>query len=78
MICKRCGGQNITIQMTAKIRKKRTNFFYWIFIKIWIELIMWFFFTLPWLIIKIFKPAKYKSKTEKYAVCQNCGHSWKV
>lgn len=78
MVCKQCGGQNVNIQMTTKVKKKRGNIFYWIFVKLWVELIMWFFLTLPWLIIKIFKPAKYKSKVEKYAVCQDCGHSWKI
>jgi hypothetical protein len=38
----------------------------------------WLIFTLPALIIKIFKPKKYKIKTTntKTAVCNNCGNSW--
>lgn len=47
--------------------------FGWLF-----EMMMWLFLTLPMLIIKIFKPRKYKSKTvhKTMCVCQACGHSW--
>jgi len=45
----------------------------------WIaEIFLWLFLTLPMIIIKIFKPKKYESKITKQAVCQSCGHSWKI
>jgi hypothetical protein len=49
---------------------------YWLFIGWWLEMIMWVFLTLPWLIIKIFKPKEYKITS--MAVCQDCGYSWRV
>lgn len=78
MVCKKCGGTNVTIQAVAEFEKKRKGILYWLLIGWWFELIMWIFFTLPWLIIKIIKPDRVRSKMTKYAICQNCGHSWKV
>jgi len=76
--CKRCGSENVNIQVASEIKRKRKGIIYWFIIGWWLEIIMWLLFTLPWLIIKIFKPKKYKSKMIKYAICQNCGYSWKV
>ena len=44
-----------------------------------ISIITALFLTLPMIIIAIFKPKKYESKTRitKYYVCRDCGHSWK-
>ena len=78
MHCKRCGSSFVNIQAVTTLKRKRHSIFYWLLIGWWFELIMWIFFTLPWLIIKILKPAKYKSKVHKEAICQNCGYSWRV
>lgn len=63
-----------------KFKRKRKGFLYWVTIGWFVELMLWLFLTLPKLIYELFKPRKYKvkSKTKKIAVCQNCGHSWKV
>ena len=78
MICSKCGSENVNVQEVTEVRTKNKSIFYWLLIGWWLEIIMWIFLTLPWLIIKIFKPKKYASKTIKKAVCQKCGHSWKV
>lgn len=78
MICPKCGSENVNIQAVTHVRNKKHGILYWIFIGWWLELFMWIVFTLPWLIIKIFRPKKVTSKTFKMAICQNCGYSWKV
>jgi len=78
MKCRKCGSENVNVQAVTQVKNKRHGILYWIFIGWWLEPIMWFFLTLPWLIIKIFKPNKVTSKTTKMAICQNCGNSWKV
>lgn len=78
MKCKNCGNANVNVQAVSITKNKKHGLFYWIFIGWWVELFMWICFTLPWLIIKIFKPSKVTSKVKKVAVCQNCGYSWKV
>lgn len=78
MKCPKCGSENVNVQMFSSIKRKRKGFLYWLFIGWWLEFFAWLLFFLPTLIIKIFKPKKYTSKIHKNAVCQNCGHSWKV
>lgn len=78
MICPKCQSENVNVQVLSEVKKKRKGILYWIFIGWWVEIIMWVFLTLPWLIIKIFKPNKYKSKTTSNAVCQNCGNTWVI
>lgn len=78
LVCKKCNSSNVTVQAVTEIKKKRKGLLYWLFIGWWLEIFMWLFLTLPWLIIKIFKPRKYKSKITRIAVCQDCGYSWKV
>lgn len=78
MKCSKCGSENVNIQAVTTTVKKHHSVLYWIFIGWWLEVIMWLFLTLPWLIIKIFKPNKTKDVTHSEAVCQNCGYRWKV
>lgn len=78
MVCKKCNSTNVNVQLLSETRKKKKGALYWILIGWWFELFMWLFLTLPWLIIKIFKPDKYKNKVTKRAVCQDCGFSWEL
>lgn len=78
MVCKKCNSNNVTMQAVSETKRKRKGFIYWLFIGWWLEMFMWLFLTLPWLIIKIFKPKNNKSKITSMAVCQGCGYSWKV
>ena len=78
MICKKCGSENVNVQAVSEIRNKHKGIIYWLFFGWLLEIFMWVFLTLPWLIVKIFSPKKYKSKITKQAVCQSCGYSWKV
>lgn len=82
MVCPKCKSQNVTTQIVTdmKIKTKHRGIFYWCFVGWWWIPIKWLFFTLPALIIAIFKPKKQKivTKQRKMCVCQNCGYSWKI
>ncbi|GAA0107381.1 hypothetical protein [Clostridium tertium] len=78
MKCSKCGSENVTVQAVTIVKNKKHGCVYWLLIGWWLEIFMWLFLTLPWIIIKIFKPNKISSKVRSQAVCQNCGNSWKV
>lgn len=82
MTCPKCGSDKVNIQIASetKIKKKRRGLIYWLCFGWLLEMILWLFLTLPMLIIKIFKPKKYKAKTTHKAmcVCQACGNSWEA
>ncbi len=68
IICPRCKSNNITFQLVAE-QKKRGIF----------ASIVWIILCLCTLFLIILIPllTKKGSKTKKYAICQNCGYSWK-
>lgn len=69
LICKNCGSDKVDIQMVAE--KKGTGcLMIIIYIILFITLIGWL------ILIPIILSSK--SKTKKYAICQNCGNSWRV
>lgn len=79
MKCPKCGSENVNVQMVSETKlKKRRSILYWIFIGWWLNPILWLFMTLPMIIIKIFKPNRYKTKTihKSMWVCQSCGNHW--
>lgn len=82
MVCSKCGSENVTVQMVTEteLKQKKHGILYWICIGWWLKPILWIVFTLPMLVIAIFKPKNYKtvSHTKKMAVCNNCGKSWRV
>ena len=92
MACPRCGSHNTSIQFvqtgaTTKskfnTRYKGRGCLYWIYFICFgwmIELIKWCcFFWVPLLVKSVSKGnSKTKFSNQKMAVCNNCGHSWKV
>ena len=82
MRCPKCGSENVSVQMVSEtqLKEKHHGIFWWLFIGWWWIPVKWVFFTLPALIVKIFAPKKYKTKTlhKSMAVCQNCGKHWQV
>lgn len=82
MTCTKCQSENVKIDVTTEthLKQKHHGIAYWIFIGWWLQPILWFAWTVPMLIISIFKPKSYKteSKTRKIAICQDCGYSWDV
>ena len=80
MTCPKCKSENIQVQTVNEVKEKRKKgCLYWLFIGCWWQPIAWLFLTIPKLIVTIFgKHTKVVSKTVTYAVCQDCGHRWKV
>lgn len=82
MKCPKCGSENVTVQVVTEteLKEKKHGIIWWLCVGWWWIPIKWLVFTLPALIIAIFKPKKYQTKTHthKMAVCNNCGKSWKV
>ena len=63
--CPRCGSQNYTIQ--AVNEKKEHGILWWLCIGWWL-----------FMILGIFMFLGKKHKTVSRAVCQSCGHNWKI
>jgi len=78
MKCPKCKSENVSVQAVTLVKTKKHGVIYWLFVGWWLEVIMWLFLTLPWLIIKIFGHKKVTSKTHSEGVCQSCGYRWKV
>ena len=80
MTCRKCGSENVTVQVINQVRMKTKHhsIIWWLFVGCWWVPIKWLFFTLPALIIKIFVPKRQKVKniTVSKCVCQNCGYTW--
>lgn len=82
MKCPKCGSENVSVQVVTEteLKEKKHGVIWWVCVGWWWIPIKWLVFTLPALIIAIFKPKKYKTKThtKKMAACNNCGKSWNV
>lgn len=80
MKCPKCGSENVTVQVVAETHlvTKHRGILWWIFIGWWWLFIKWLFLTLPALIVKLFRPKRYKTKIKHISkcVCQNCGNTW--
>lgn len=80
MQCPKCGSEKITVNVVTdmKVKDKHHNIIWWLFVGFWWIPIKWLFFTLPALIIKIFRRNKQKVITKQRTVCccQACGHTW--
>lgn len=77
MSCPKCGSDNVNFQSVGITKTKSKGCIYWLLIGWWFELLMWFFLTLPMILIKLFGKTKVKTKVKTFAVCQNCGYTWK-
>ena len=81
MQCPKCGSNSVTVQMVTdtQLKTKRHSIFWWILVGWWWLPIKWLVFFIPALIVKIFAPKKYKTKTKhrSMAVCQTCGNNWR-
>ena len=82
MNCPKCNSNNVNVQMVTdtQMKTKHHSIFYWLFIGWWLEIILWFFLTIPRLLIALFMPKNKKlvQKHRSIAVCQDCGNSWNL
>lgn len=80
MKCPKCGSENVSVQMVSetKLKEKKHGIVWWCLLGWYWVPIKWLCFTIPALIVKIFKPSKYKTKVvhKSVCVCQNCGKHW--
>lgn len=73
MVCPKCGSENVSVQAVTHNKTKHRGclaWMGWIFLAICTVGLI--------LIIPLITNSKNKSKTHTEAVCQNCGHRWKV
>lgn len=82
MVCPKCGSENVNVQMVSetKLKTKHHSIVWWLLVGWWWLPIWWLGFTLFALILKLFRPARYKMKTTHKSmwVCQSCGHHWEA
>ena len=82
MICPKCKSENVNVQMITEthFKNKKRGFLYWLFIGWWLEFLLWFFLTIPRLLIALFMPKRKNivNTHKSFAVCQNCGHNWEI
>ena len=82
MKCRKCASDKVSVQAVSSLKEKENgclHWIYWLFIGWWFESILWVVFTIAMILIKLFGgKAKSKTKIESYAVCQECGHKWKL
>jgi hypothetical protein len=81
MTCPKCKGENVNIDVKIETKlKKKHSVMYWLFIGWWLNPLLWIFLTMPMLIVKIFKPKNYTTKTieHKMCICQSCGYKWEI
>lgn len=69
MTCPKCGSENVNVQAVAELQKRGclTTLFYIVLACT----IVGIFFLIPMI-------RGQKTKTRQYALCQNCGHKWRV
>lgn len=70
MICKKCGSENVTVQVVNEVKHRGC-------LMSLFHIIMTIFTLGLWIIIPILRGGT-RSKTKSYAVCHNCGNRWKV
>lgn len=73
MICPRCHSNNVNVQaITVEKTTKRgcLGWFFWILFSMITSL--WF------LIIPVATNERTRSKIQNLAICQHCGHRWKI
>lgn len=80
MTCPKCNSNNVnaTVVNEVSLKNKGKGVLYYLFVWWWWAPIKWLVFTLPALIIAIFKPKKQKAinKQKTVCVCQDCGYTW--
>ena len=78
MTCPRCRSTNVNVQAVSVVKNKHHGVFYWLLFGWLVDLLLWIFLTIPRLLVAIFGGKRVKTTVHSEAVCQNCGHRWKV
>ena len=72
LMCPRCHSNEVRVQVVEKVRTKRRGPFMWL---LWIVLGLLTCGLI--LVIPLITNSKTISKTQRVAVCQTCGHTWR-
>lgn len=76
MTCPKCRSENVNVQMVTetKLVRKHHGILWWLLVGWW----WWPIYTVPAIIVHIFAPKRYKTKSKHkpVCVCQDCGHHW--
>lgn len=70
MVCPKCNSTNVTVQAVAENHKRGC-------LTVLIYIILLVIPVIGWIALFCLLRGR-KSKTISYAVCQDCGHRWKV
>ncbi len=70
MNCKKCGSDNVTVQYSEYEKSKRRSV-------LW-NLMMILLTGGFWIVWILLRNKKTKTVKNKYALCQDCGNSWKL
>lgn len=80
MTCPKCGSTDVNVQIVteSKLKTKHRGIFYWLFFGWLIDLFLWFFLTIPRLLVALFGHKRQKIVTKEHTkcICQQCGYSW--
>ncbi len=82
MNCPRCGSDRTHTQVVTetKLHDQHHGILWWVCVGWWWLPFKWIMFTLPALLIALFKPKRrqVKNKHVSMMVCDNCGKTWKA
>lgn len=82
MVCTNCGSDRVQVQTLNEIdfKTKNKGIVWWILVGWWWIFVKWTVLTIPALFFKIFggKKQKVVNRAVYQAVCQDCGHGWRV
>ena len=80
MTCPQCNSRNILIQNVtkSKLTEKRRGALWWLLVGWWWAAVKWIVFTVPALILRLFRPKRYtiRQRFVTVCICQNCGKRW--
>ena len=78
MVCPKCNSENVTVQAVSITKDKKKGLLYWLIVGWWWEPLLWLFLTIPMIFISLFGKKKTTTQVQSMAVCQSCGHRFKV
>ena len=77
MVCPKCKSDQVNVQAVSITKTRHHGIAWWLFVGWW-WWILWMIAFIPMLIIRLIRGKRVKTKVHSEAVCQSCGHRWKV
>ena len=81
MFCPKCNSTDTGYQHYPITKRKGRSLLWWVYFVLigWIlELAMWLFLFIPMLIIRVVRSGQTTTKLEKFGICRECGHFWRI